>query len=296
MIVTRLGEGVDASGHLADGALERTVEAVAGYVATARAHGADPVRVVATSAVRDAADRDRFVAAVHDATGVHPDVLAGEEEASIAFAGAVQGAQAARPALVLDIGGGSTELIAGHDVPEALVSENLGCVRLTELALPGDPPTAEAVERARGIADEALARALHRLDAAAPGVREHARSIVAVAGTATTLAALHLGLDRYDAHAIHGTTLPAEAVTELAETLAVTPTARIAAWGAAPGAERGPVAAGREDVLLAGAVILERALERLGFAAALVSEADLLDGGCAQLLGFGPPGRGDVRT
>lgn len=284
MVVTRLGEGVDASGRLDDGALERTVAAIERFTARARSLGAHRLRVLGTSAVRDAADRDRFVAAVADATGVVPDVLDGFAEASLSFAGAVRGANVPGPAIVLDIGGGSTELILGTDRPQALVSQNLGCVRLTELALRDDPPTRGQLDRAVALADRHLEGACARLDHDAPGLRDDARTLVAVAGTATTLAALHLGLEAYDSDAIHGTWLRADVVDGLVAALARAPTSEIAAWGAPVGAERGPVAPGREDVLLAGAVILARALDALHVEGAVVSEADLLDGACWELL------------
>lgn len=284
MVVTRLGEGVDASGRLSDAAIDRTVAAIDRFVGRAHERGATTVRVIGTSAVRDAADRDRFLAAVGDATGVVAEVIDGTVEAELSFAGAVRGADAPSPAMVLDIGGGSTEVILGEDGPRALVSQDMGCVRLTELALRGDPPSAEHVERVTELAVRHLTEAQRRLDLETSGLRAQARALVAVAGTATTLAALHLGLEAYDASAIHGTWLPSEAVGELVAGLSRATTAEIAAWGAAEGSSRGPVAPGREDVLLAGAVILDSALAVFGFDGAIVSEADLLDGAAWELL------------
>ena len=268
-VVTRLGAGLESRGALDDAAIERTVEAIGGYVDRARRADADPVRVVATSAARDADNSERFVAAVLERTGLPVQILTGSEEAAYSFAGAVTGVDPPRPALVLDIGGGSTELVLGRHAPIAATSRQLGSVRLTELALPGDPPDAAAVARARGIIETELDAAAQAVDLAA------ARSLVAVAGTATTLAALHLGLVRYDAAAIHGTALGVDDVRGLVEELRALPAAAIA--------RRGPVAPGREDVLLAGALVLERTLEHVGLERLIVSESDLLDGICQEI-------------
>ena len=272
-ITTRLGQGVDHDGRLHPGAIARTAEVVGGYAARWRALGCARVAVVATSAVRDVADRAAFHEAIEDVSGVRPEVLDGYEEAALAFEGAVTGVDPARPALVLDIGGGSTELILGHDRPQACESRQIGSVRLTERLLPGDPPSQGALAAAARVIDGELADVAHRLD---PSL---ARSLVAVAGTATTLAALHLGLAAYDPHAIHAAVLSRGAVARLLAELGGSTAARIAGLG--------PVAPGREDVLTAGALILERVMAWGGFEEVVVSERDLLDGLCRALAAAG---------
>ena len=263
-VVTRLGAGTDASGRLNAQAIERTVDAVARYVSRARHAGAEAIRVVATSAARDAANTGDFVAAVRQRTGLVPEVLSGDAEAGLAFAGAVRGVNPPRPALVVDVGGGSTEFILGTQTPTAFTSRQIGCVRLTEQALSSDPPLPAQIERARAVIKA-------ELDAVAADVDvSTARGLVGVAGTATTLAALHLGLSDYDARAIHGTVVSADGIARQVEQLRTMSSERIR--------ERGPVAAGREDVLLAGALLLEQTMATLGFDRLIVSEADLLDG------------------
>ncbi len=272
-VVTRLGQAVDETGQLDPSAIGRTVDTIEQFADVWREHGATSVRIVATSAVRDAANRDRFVRAVTERVGAEPEILQGSAEAALAFEGAVRAVDPPRPALVLDIGGGSTELIVGTDTPAASTSRQLGCVRLTERALPGDPPALEAVAAALGLIDA-------ELNAAEPIIAPHApASIVAVAGTATTLAALQLGLERYDAARVHGTAVPIAGVHALVAWLRESAAAEIAA--------RGTVQEGREDVLLAGALILARVLDRFELTEVIVSEGDLLDAVCRQALAAG---------
>lgn len=264
MRITRLGKGVDANGRLDDGALTDTLDAIGEYAQRAAALGAPRLRITATSAVRDASDRERFFEGVQRRTGVRAEVLTGEQEAALAFTGATRSVEGDAPYLVVDIGGGSTELILGHDQPRAMVSRQLGCVRLTESRLGGDPPTGDQLAAARETIDGHLDAVTEHFD---PRV---ARTLVGVAGTVTTLAALHLQLPAYEPDKIHATRLTRERVHELTEELAGLPTAQIAAFG--------PMAPGREDVIVAGALILDRMLERYRFDEVLVSEADILDG------------------
>jgi exopolyphosphatase/guanosine-5'-triphosphate,3'-diphosphate pyrophosphatase len=279
MQVTRLGAGVDRTGHLDDAALQRTVERIAAYHAHARRLGAQRCRIAATSAIRDASDRHRFCDAVAEVTGVTAEVLSGEDEAAIAFAGATSAIAGTPPYLVLDVGGGSTELILGQHEPIASVSRQLGCVRLTERCLASDPPTCDELAAAKATAGGELDAAVAALGLAGA---HRELSVVGVAGTVTTLAALELGLATYDAGRIHGTRLSAEAVAALVE--------RLAAMTSAQRARLGPVAPGREDVLVAGAVVLAAALDRLGASEVLVSEADVLDGLALSLLAAFPAG------
>lgn len=277
MRITRLAAGVDATGHLDDAALSRTLEVIAEFHQVWREHGVtDRVRIAATSAVRDAADRERFFEGVHAATGVRAEVITGDEEAGLAFAGAVGAVDVPRPTAVLDIGGGSTELIVGDDRGEvaAAVSLQLGCVRVTERHLPQDPPSAGDLLAARALIGAQLDEGT-RLLAERGGDLAAARALVAVAGTATTLGAIHLGLDAYDEDRIHGTRLPADALAAL--------TARLAAMTAAERAKLGPVQPGREDVIHGGALVLQAALARTGLDEVVISEADGLDGLAASL-------------
>jgi len=271
MRITRLGRGVDSTGRLDDAALARTLDALTDYAARWRELDAQRVRITATSAVRDASDRERFFSGVRSRTGVDAEVLSGEQEGAAAFLGATgQLHGEPTPFLVVDIGGGSTEFILGRRSPEAMTSRQLGCVRLTERTLGGDPPTPEEVSRARAVVEA-------ELDEVEAAVRpQRAATVVGVAGTATTIAALHLGLPAYLPERIHGTRVPAAAVSAL--------TARLLAMTAAERAALGPMAPGREDVIHGGALILERVLSRFGHADVLVSEADILDGLALSLL------------
>ncbi|HVM12828.1 MAG TPA: Ppx/GppA phosphatase family protein [Egibacteraceae bacterium] len=268
--ITRLGRGVDATGRLDDAALARTLDCIADYAQRWAALGAARVRVTATSAVRDAADRERFFEGVQERAGVRPDVLTGEEEARTTFAGATRSVAGEPPYLVLDIGGGSTELIVGDERPEAMVSRQLGSVRLTESCLGADPPTPEQLDAAGHEVDRHLAAIADRIDPTA------ARTLIGVAGTVTTVAALHLELASYQPERVHGTRVPADRVRELTEELARMPAQQIASLG--------PMAPGREDVIVGGALILHRVMARYGFDEVLASEADILDGLALELL------------
>ena len=257
MTVTRLGAGVDRTGHLDDDAIERTLTVLDDYALRWRAAGAEEVKIVATSAVRDAADRARFLDAVRSRTGFDVSLLSGTEEAVATYRGATASVAAGDNALVVDIGGGSTELVTGG---ELCVSLQLGCVRLTERCIVGDPPA--SYEEAVTAVDEALA--------GLGSAFARPRKLIAVAGTATTLAALALGLVRHDAEQVHGARLQIREVTQLVEDLAWIP--------AAQRAELGVIAPGREDVIVAGGIILAKIMAHLGFEEAVVSEADILDG------------------
>jgi exopolyphosphatase / guanosine-5'-triphosphate,3'-diphosphate pyrophosphatase len=286
---TRLAEGVDRTGHLADAAIARTVAAIGEHRDAWEAIGvptdAQHVRIAATSAVRDAVDRDRFLAAVHEHIGLHVDVISGTEEAALGFAGATRAVPTEDPCLVIDVGGGSTELVIGRDGRVlASVSTQIGCVRLTERELHHDPPSTAERAAATATADAVLAAGIaHLEEQLAPhalGVRD-VRTVVAVAGTATTLAALDLGLDDYDESRIHGAVVTMGTLDALA--------ARLAGMTVADRAALGPVQTGRGEVLHGGAIVLARALRLLGRPELVVSEADSLDALAAGLLA----GRGD---
>ena len=281
---TRLAEGVDRTGHLADTAIERTVTAIADFRDIWALEGVptDPmhVRIAATSAVRDAADRDRFLAAVLDVVGVPVDVISGEEEARLGFTGASGAVPSVDPCLVIDVGGGSTELVIGRDgAVLASVSTQLGCVRLTERDLHTDPPSDTERDAAVATAEQVLTAGLTVL---AAGLATHGltladvRTVVAVAGTATTLAALHLGLDAYEESRIHGAVLDRDTLETLTD--------RLARMTVAGRAALGPVQPGRGEVLHGGAIVLATALRLLGRPEIVVSEADSLDALAAGLL------------
>jgi exopolyphosphatase/guanosine-5'-triphosphate,3'-diphosphate pyrophosphatase len=267
MEVVRLGEGVDRTGRLSEAALERTRVALADYTAQIREHGVEAVRMVATSASRDAANAADFKAMVESVLGQPPEVITGDEEARLSFTGAV----ATLPAhegqrLLIDIGGGSTEFVrgTGSDVLAA-ISVDVGCVRMTERHLRSDPPRSaeidDAVDDISAIADGALQ--------VADPARE-ATELVAVAGTATTIAAIALGLKAYDAEAIDGTRLTYSQVERVTADLAEADhEARLAIPVMHPG---------RADVIVGGALVLRTVMERAGLEEVLISEHDILDG------------------
>jgi exopolyphosphatase/guanosine-5'-triphosphate,3'-diphosphate pyrophosphatase len=276
MVITRLGQGVDRTGELRPDALERTRVILGRYGRRARALGVQTIRVAATSAVRDAANRDRFGDLVRTETGAELEVLDGEREAGLSFLGATQGLDPALgPFVVMDIGGGSTELVVGATagIAQDAISTQLGSVRQTERVRPSDPPTSGDLAAFEREANEAF----DEVEGAMP-VRE-ARTLVSCAGTATTMLAVHLGLRRYDPDLIHRQWLTAEdAETTLLNLARMTNAERAALAVMVPG---------RSDVIVAGAVILVTAMRRFGFERTLVSETDILDGLAAELLGFG---------
>lgn len=281
---TRLAAGVDATGRLDDAAIERTIAALRTFRATWESLGvsAGRVRITATSAVRDAADRARFLGPAVDATGVPVEVITGEEEAALSFAGATGAVEVAAPCVVIDVGGGSTELVVGDRVGRIVgsVSLQLGCVRLTERDLHSDPATPDELTRARATVDAIVAEGLASL-ALQGAVLDDLVSVVAVAGTATTLAALHLGLERYEEQRIHGTRV---ALADL-ERIAL----QLGAMDVATRAALGPVQPGRAEVLHGGAIVLARTLRHLGVGELAVSEADSLDAAAASVLAGGAP-------
>jgi exopolyphosphatase/guanosine-5'-triphosphate,3'-diphosphate pyrophosphatase len=274
MEIVRLGQGVDRTGRLAPEALERTFTAMRGYAKLIRDHaepsGTMPVRVVATSATRDAANRDDFVAGVREIFGVDPEVATGDEEARLSFTGATRGlvqggpADGEAPYLVVDIGGGSTEFVVGSTAVDGALSVDIGCVRLTERHLKDDPPREQAVEAV--IAD--IEAAMDHVEQVVPVRR--ARTLVGLAGSVTTVAGIVLDLPEYDPVRIHHSRITAEQVHEVSgRLLRMTHDERAAIPIMHPG---------RVDVIGAGALILDRIVRRYGFAEVVVSEHDILDG------------------
>jgi exopolyphosphatase/guanosine-5'-triphosphate,3'-diphosphate pyrophosphatase len=263
MVITRLGKGVDRTGRFDPAALARTLEVLAGYAGTCRRLGVARRRLVATSATRDAADRQAFLDGVRDLLGVDAEVLTGRAEAATAYRGATATLEGDLPTLVVDIGGGSTELILGDGRDaRAMISLDIGCVRLFERHLHHDPPTAAEAAALRADVAAHLATVAGVLDPAAAG------RVVGVAGTVTTVTAI--GLDAYDPRRIHRATLDAAEIAAVADKLAAMTVAERAAL---------PVMAkGREDVIAAGALLLDELVRRFVIRRVIASETDILDG------------------
>jgi len=271
MEIVRLGRGVDRTGRLAPDAIEATRVALADYAAQIRDLGASRTRMVATSATRDAANADEFRSMVERTLGVTPEVVTGEEEAHLSFAGAVQGlpADLGAPYLVVDIGGGSTEFVLGTAEPVSAISVDIGCVRMTERHLVDDPPTPDQIAAAERDIEAAVDRAL----TAVPG--RNARTLVGLAGSVTTVTGLALGLDQYRPEVIHHARVSYEQVaTVTADLLAMTRAQRLALPVMHPG---------RADVIGAGALILKVLMREAGQGAVVASEHDILDGICLSI-------------
>ncbi len=267
MRMVRLGQDVDRTGRLADEALARTFAAIDEYAAIVAAHHVDAIRFCATSAARDADNAAEFAAGVEERLGVRPEVVSGAEEAQLSYDGATRGltgCDLAAPFLVVDIGGGSTELILGdgHGHVRAAQSLDIGSVRMTERHLPSDPPGPDEVTAAAS----AIASAI----AASDVPLAEARTVIGVAGTITTVAAGVLDLKEYDRAAIDQAELAVSDVDALTKSLlGMTVAERRALPYMHPG---------RADVIGAGAMILDEVLRRTTVDTMLVSEADILDG------------------
>ena len=276
MEIVRLGQGVDATGRLAPDALDRTMRMLAQYADAISKAQASAIRMVATSATRDASNAAEFSAGVQQTLGVQPEVISGQEEARLSFTGATAELGGAAPAgpgdlqppyLVTDIGGGSTEFVLGSGEPGAelaAISVDVGCVRLTERHLHSDPPQPAEIAAARADID----RALDDVAAAVPVAQ--ARTLVGLAGSVTTVTAIALGLPVYDPARTHHARIPAADVGRV--------THQLLSQNHADRAAIGSLHPGRVDVIGAGALILERLMERFGFAEVITSEHDILDG------------------
>jgi exopolyphosphatase/guanosine-5'-triphosphate,3'-diphosphate pyrophosphatase len=261
MEIVRLGQGVDRTGRLAPEAIERTRVALADYARQIHDLGATRVRMCATSASRDASNAGDFRAMVLTTLGQEPEVVSGDEEARLSYTGAVQGLDAEPPYLVVDIGGGSTEFVTG---PEQAISVDIGCVRMTERHLRADPPTAEQI----AAAEADIAAAVDRALAAVPG--RDARTLVGLAGSVTTVAAMALDLPAYDPDRIHHARVSYEDVAKVTADLLAMPVARRL--------EVPVMHPGRADVIGAGALVLRVIMERAGLPSVVASEHDILDG------------------
>ncbi|HEY6533207.1 MAG TPA: Ppx/GppA phosphatase family protein [Acidimicrobiales bacterium] len=266
MRITRLGQGVGASGRLDPAAIERTVTVLGEYREVMDRFGVERVRMSATSAARDAANRDEFFSAAEATVGVRPELLSGEEEGRLSFLGATADLDPADgPFLVFDIGGGSTEFTYGTTGSEATVSTDMGCVRITEAWLQSDPPTAVELSQALSIIDIHLDDVVREIPRA-----PEAATFVGLAGTVSTAAAVELGLATYDRDRIHHFRLTKAAVEDVFRTLATEPLAQRVHN---PGLERE-----RADVIVGGMCVFVGLMRRLGIAECLVSESDILDG------------------
>jgi exopolyphosphatase/guanosine-5'-triphosphate,3'-diphosphate pyrophosphatase len=263
MEIVRLGQGVDATGRLAPDALARTFRALEAYARAIRKASAARVRMVATSATRDAENTGEFVGGVTGILGVAPEVLSGDEEARLSFTGATAELRSDPPPpyLVVDIGGGSTEFVTG---PSAALSVDIGCVRLTERHLHTDPPRPAEIAAATADIDAALNTVAAKVPVA------DARTLIGLAGSVTTVAGIALGLAAYDPARIHHARIPAAAVHEV--------TRGLLGQTREQRARIGVMHPGRVDVIGGGALVLDRVMTRFGFAEVVVSEHDILDG------------------
>jgi exopolyphosphatase / guanosine-5'-triphosphate,3'-diphosphate pyrophosphatase len=265
MRITRLGQGVDESRRLRPDAISRTLDVLREYRGALDELGVDRVRATATSAARDAGNRDDFFGPAADVLHVEPELLPGDEEARLSFLGATTGLDLPAPYLVIDIGGGSTEFVVGTHEPDGLISVDTGSRRITEQYLRSDPPQPEELSEAMSVVQAYLAD----VELAIPAVRE-APTLVGVAGTISTVAAVELGLPEYDRDRIHHFRLTRSAAEDVFRTLA-TEAADVRRHN--PGLEPG-----RVDVIVGGTLVLVVTMRTFDFNDMLVSEADILDG------------------
>jgi exopolyphosphatase/guanosine-5'-triphosphate,3'-diphosphate pyrophosphatase len=266
MRITRLGQDVDRTRKLAPEAIARTLDVLREYRTVMDRLGVDRVRMTATSAARDAANRDDFFGPAEEIIGAAPELLSGDEEARLAFLGATSELDPADgPFLVVDIGGGSTEFAVGTTEPLGVASVDIGCVRITEKYLPSDPPAPEELANAIGVVRDTLDDVRRQV----PAIDDAAR-LVGLAGTVTTMAAVEIGLADYDRERIHHFVLTHEAAEDVFRTLATESRARRVHN---PGLEEA-----RADVIVGGAIVLVTIMRHFGYEECLVSEADILDG------------------
>jgi exopolyphosphatase/guanosine-5'-triphosphate,3'-diphosphate pyrophosphatase len=265
MRVVRLGQGVDKNKAFAPDAIERTLKVTSEYAEVMRRKGVERIRFCATSATRDASNRDLFIDGVESILGIAPEVIPGSEEAALSFKGATKelGSDLS-PFLVVDIGGGSTEFVLGSGEVTAAKSVNIGCVRMSERHLNAQPPTREQIHAATLDIDAAINEAGLHVDFKA------AKTLIAVAGTATTVAAAALGLEFYDRYSIHLSRISADQVYQVAEMFASMNREEIASLGY--------MHPGRVDVITSGSLVLSRVMALTGVSEFVASESDILDG------------------
>jgi exopolyphosphatase/guanosine-5'-triphosphate,3'-diphosphate pyrophosphatase len=265
MEIVRLGQGVDETGQFHPDAIARTLAAVDKFAAEIAKRGVEKIRFCATSATRDATNRHLFVDGVRERLGIELEVITGDEEAALSFAGAIKDLDPTNgPFLVVDIGGGSTEFVFGTSTVEAARSVNIGCVRMTERHFASDPATAEQIELARTDIQAAIAQA------ASVVTITKAKTLVAVAGTATTVAAAALELPEYDRYAIHLSRISAQQTHDAANMFATSTREQRLALGY--------MHPGRVDVIAAGSLVLSEIMKATGATEFVASESDILDG------------------
>ena len=265
MEIVRLGQGVDKNKAFHPDALDRTLKATALFAEEIARRGVERMRFCATSATRDATNRELFINGVKSLLGVAPEVISGEEEAALSFKGATKELRGVgAPYLVIDIGGGSTEFVFGSERVEFAKSQNIGCVRMSERHFSTIPPQAEEIAGARADIDEAIKGAAEIVPIT------EAKTLIAVAGTATTVAAAALGLSTYDRHSIHLSRISAEKTRQVSEMFLSLKRDEIAALGY--------MHPGRVDVIGAGSLVLSRIMALTGAEEFVASESDILDG------------------
>ena len=265
MEIVKLGEGVDTTQNFLPAAVERTLTALRHFKTIIDTEGVKSLRFCATSATRDAQNREIFINPVRELLGVIPEVIAGEEEARLSFLGATSDrAESEAPFLVVDIGGGSTEFVYGGSKVESSKSVNIGCVRMTERHFHSDPPTIEEIASAR----EDINRAIDVASLTVPITK--AKTLIAVAGTATTVAAAALNLPTYQREVIHCSRISAKDTFRISEWLLTLPRSERA--------QLGYMHPGRVDVIAAGSLVLAEILKRTGAKEFIASERDILDG------------------
>ena len=265
MEIVRLGQGVDQNKAFHPDAIERTLKAVSGFAQEISRRGVERIRFCATSATRDATNRELFIEGVRERLGIAPEVISGEEEAALSFLGATKELKGdGSPYLVIDIGGGSTEFVFGSDKVEFAKSQNIGCVRMSERHFSNLPPSQSEIASAQADIDEAITQAAQIVPIT------QAKTLIAVAGTATTVAAAALELEEYDRYSIHLSRVSADKTHEIAKQFLGMSREQLSTLGY--------MHPGRVDVIAAGSLVLSRILQLSGATEFVASESDILDG------------------
>lgn len=266
MRIVRLGEGVDKTKSFSEAALTRTKAAIEEYAKLIEHYSVEKIRFVATSATRDANNRDIFFAIVKKALGIEAEVITGEEEAALSFAGATRSlaSKLEGPFLVIDLGGGSTELVVGQQNPTTAYSMNVGCVRMTERHAPGGNPTDSQEQAIRADVRAALAAAREKVDFS------NVKTVIGVAGTVTTVAAHALKIDKYDPNVLHGAAISSQQVSQTA--------ADFIKFSFEERAALPYMHPGRVEVITAGAIVLDEIIKEIKANTLIASERDILDG------------------
>lgn len=266
MRIVRLGEGVDKTKSFSEAALTRTKAAIEEYAKLIEHYSVEKIRFVATSATRDANNRDIFFAIVKKALGIEAEVITGEEEAALSFAGATRSlaSKLEGPFLVIDLGGGSTELVVGQQNPTTAYSMNVGCVRMTERHAPGGNPTDSQEQAIRADVRAALAAAREKVDFS------NVKTVIGVAGTVTTVAAHALKIDKYDPNVLHGAAISSQQVSQTA--------ADFIKFSFEERAALPYMHPGRVEVITAGAIVLDEIIKEIKANKLIASERDILDG------------------